>query len=440
MRDTRGRSHPRGTLTALARPANEGCPGRLNSSAAPAAETLTGHRPFVFFWFTRVASIVAYQMLTVAVGWQVYALTDSAFDLGLVGLVQFVPAVALLLVAGHVADRFDRRHIARLCQCLLALVAAALAAGSAAGWITEHAIFVLVFLVGGARAFEMPAMQSLLPMLVPSRLLPRAVASSASATQTAIIVGPAAGGLMYVAGPEWTYGACAATFVVAAALVSLIRCERAIGVRERATLRSVFAGLAFIRSRQAMLGAITLDMVAVLLGGATALLPIYARDILHTGPWGLGFLRSATAVGALAMALFLARRPLQRHAGGTMFVAVGVFGAATIVFGLSRWFPLSFAALVVLGASDMISVVVRASLIQLSTPDAMRGRVSAVNAMFIGTSNQLGEFESGATAAWLGTVPSVVLGGIGTLLVVVLGVRVFPQLARIDRLESLRPS
>jgi MFS family permease len=412
----------------------------LNPSAAHDPISLRGHRPFVFFWFTRVASIVAYQMLTVAVGWQVYALTDSAFDLGLIGLVQFAPAVTLLLVAGHVADRFDRRHIARLCQGILALVAAALAAGSATHWITEHAIFLLVFVVGGARAFEAPAMQSLLPALVPPRLLPRAVASSASATQTAIIVGPAAGGLLYVAGPAWAYGTSALIFVVAMVLVSLIRYERVIPKREPATLQSVFAGLVFIRGRQAMLGAITLDMVAVLLGGATALLPIYAKDILHTGPWGLGFLRSATAVGALTMALVLARRPLQRHAGRTMFIAVAIFGVATIVFGLSRWFPLSFAALVVLGASDMISVVVRASLIQLSTPDAMRGRVSAVNAMFIGTSNQLGEFESGTTAAWLGTVPSVVLGGIGTLLVVVLGMRLFPQLAGIDRLESVRPS
>ena len=412
----------------------------MTPNAPPVPDSVFGHPSFVYFWFTRVASIVAYQMLTVAVGWQVYALTDSALNLGLVGLVQFVPALALLLVAGHVADRFDRRRIARLCQCLQALVAAGLAAGSATGWITEHAIFALVFVIGGARAFENPAMQSLLPALVPPGVLPRAVASSASAAQTAIIVGPAAGGLLYVAGPAWTYGTCALVFLIAVLLAGFIRYERVPRKREPATLRSVFAGLAFIRGRQAMLGAITLDMVAVLLGGATALLPIYARDILHIGPWGLGLLRSATAVGALTMALYLARRPLARHAGRTMFLAVGVFGLATIAFGLSRSFPLSFAALVILGAADMVSVVVRASLIQLSTPDDMRGRVSAVNAMFIGTSNQLGEFESGATAAWLGTVPSVVVGGIGTLLVVLLGMRLFPQLARVDRLESVRPS
>jgi MFS family permease len=410
----------------------------LIPATAPSSDDLSQHGPFVFFWFTRVATIMGYQMLTVAVGWQVYALTGSAFDLGLIGLVQFLPAVLLLLVAGHVADRFDRRRIARTCQAVEAVVACALVAGSAMGWITEQAIFALVFIVGSVRAFETPTLQALLPALIPQRLLPRAVASSATATQTAIIVGPAVGGMLYVAGPAWTYAASAAMFLLATILTGLIRYERIVPPREPATLKSVFAGLAFIRSRQALLGAITLDMVAVLLGGVTALLPIYARDILHTGPWGLGFLRSAPALGALAVALYLARHPLQRHAGRTMFAAVAVFGAATIVFGVSRWFPLSFAALVLLGASDMISVVVRASLIQLGTPDAMRGRVSAVNALFIGTSNQLGEFESGVMAAWLGTVPSVVVGGVGTILAVLLGRRLFPQLARIDRLESVR--
>jgi len=275
-------------------------------------------------------------MLTVAVGWQVYALTRSAFDLGLVGLVQFLPAVVLLLLAGHVADRYDRRRIARICQSIEALVAVLLAAGSAMGWITEYAILALVFAVGGVRAFETPSLQAMLPLLIPARMLPRAVASSATATQTAIVIGPAIGGLLYVAGPAWTYGACAAMFIVATILTGRIRYDHVMRTRERATLESVFAGLAFIRSREAMLGAITLDMVAVLLGGVTALLPIYASDILHTGPWGLGLLRSAPALGALAVALHLARHPLRRHAGRTMFAAVAVFGAVTIVFGLSR--------------------------------------------------------------------------------------------------------
>jgi MFS family permease len=410
----------------------------LNLPATPASDSLLGHRPFVHFWFARVTTIIGYQMLTVAVGWQIYALTGSAFDLGLIGLVQFLPAFVLLLLAGHVADRHDRRLVARSCQAVEAVIALLLAAGSATGWITEHAIFALVFALGSVRAFETPSLQALLPALVPSRLLPKAVASSSTAVQTAIIIGPAFGGLLYVAGPAWTYAACVLAFIAAALVTSRIRYERTPPKREPATLKSVFAGLSFIRSREAILGAITLDMVAVLLGGVTALLPIYARDILQAGPWALGLLRSAPALGALTVAVYLARHPLQRHAGRTMFAAVAVFGVVTIVFGLSRSFPLSFAALVLLGASDMISVVVRSSLIQLGTPDAMRGRVSAVNAMFIGTSNQLGEFESGVMAAWLGTVPSVVVGGIGTLLAVLLGRRLFPQLARIDRLESIR--
>ncbi len=382
---------------------------------------------------------MAYQMLTVAVGWQVYALTGSALDLGLVGLVQFLPAFALVLVVGHIADRFDRRHVLRVCQLVAIVAVATLATGSVMGWITEHLIFALVFVVGCARAFEMPTMQALLPALVPLQLLPRAVASSASASQTAIIFGPAVGGLLYVAGPAWTYAACGAAYLVAVTLLGMIRYERPLTPRAPVTLASVFAGLSFIRRRQALLGAITLDMVAVLLGGATALLPIYAKEVFGTGPWGLGLLRSAPALGALTMAVYLARHPLQRHAGRTMFIAVAVFGVATVAFGLSRWLPLSLLFLVILGAADMISVVVRSSLIQLSTPDHMRGRVGAVNAMFIGTSNQLGEFESGVTAAWFGAVASVVLGGIGTLLAVAIAVRAFPQLAKIDRLDTIRP-
>ena len=410
----------------------------MNSTSASIDESVFAHRSFTRLWFARVATIMAYQMLTVAVGWQIYALTGSALRLGLVGLVQFLPAFALVLVVGHIADRFDRRRILCACQGVAVVAVTILGAGSAMGWVTEHVIFALVFVIGCTRAFEMPTMQALLPALVPQRLLPRAVASSASASQTAIILGPAAGGILYVAGPGWTYAACAAAYVAAVILIAMIRYERPLSVPTPATLQSVFAGLSFIRSRKAVLGAITLDMVAVLLGGATALLPIYAKEILGTGPWGLGILRSAPAVGALTMALYLSRHPLQRHAGRTMFIAVAVFGVATIGFGLSRWLPLSLLCLVVLGASDMISVVVRSSLIQLSTPDDMRGRVGAVNAMFIGTSNQLGEFESGVVAAWLGTVASVVLGGIGTLVSVALARRAFPELARIDRLDLIR--
>ena len=402
-----------------------------------AAHSPFRHRSFRQYWIARLTGVFAYQMQAVAVGWQVYALTGSALDLGLVGLAQFLPSVALLLVVGHVADRHDRRRIVSWCQRAESAAALTLALLSATGTITELAIFVLVAVIGAARAFEMPTQQSLVPAVVPASLLSRAVAANASAGQTAIVLGPALGGLLYVAGPTTVYGLCAAMFLAASLLVQRIHIERRPPRREPPTLNSVFAGIAYIRSHRELLGAISLDLFAVLLGGAAALLPIYARDILLTGPWGLGLLRSAPAVGALATAFWLARHPLQRHAGRTMFAAVALFGAATVVFGLSRSFPLSLAMLITLGAADMFSIVVRQSLVQLGTPDEMRGRVSAVNSMFIGASNQLGEFESGVTAAWFGTVPAVVLGGVGTLVVVVVWLRLFPELAAVDRLGAV---
>ena len=390
----------------------------------------------MLFWFARVAAMVAHQMLAVGVGWQVYALTGSALDLGLVGLAQFIPSFVLMLVAGHVADRFDRRRVLQACMIVEALAAAGLALGSFQGWISVRAIFMLIFVVGAARAFQMPAMAALLPSLVPRALFPRAIASNSAATQAAIIAGPALGGFIYVAGPAAVYATSVALFLLTGLMVHLIRPERAQARTETVGLDSIFAGIRFIRSHPAVLGAISLDLFAVLLGGATALLPVYARDILDTGPWGLGLLRSSTAVGALATALYLARHPLSRHAGRRMFAAVALFGIGTIVFGVSHSFVLSLGALAVLGAADMVSVVVRSSLVQLQTPDAMRGRVSAVNALFIGTSNQLGEFESGVTAAWFGVVPSVVIGGLGTLAVVALWMRWFPDLVRVDRLDA----
>ena len=380
--------------------------------------------------------MVAHQMLAVGVGWQVYALTGSALDLGLVGLAQFIPSFLLVLVAGHVADRFDRRRVLQACVVVEALAAGGLALGSYQGWITEAWIFTLIFVVGAARAFQMPAMAALVPLLVPRELFPRAIASNSAATQAAVIAGPALGGFIYVAGPAAVYATSVTMFLITGVITAAIRLAHPQGRSEGVGLDSVFAGIRYIRSRPSILGAISLDLFAVLLGGATALLPVYARDILTTGPWGLGLLRSSTAVGALAMALYLARRSLKRHAGRLMFGAVALFGIATIVFGVSRSFTLSLIALTVMGAADMVSVVVRSSLVQLQTPDAMRGRVSAVNALFIGTSNQLGEFESGVTAAWFGAVPAVVLGGIGTLGVIALWVRWFPELARVDRLDA----
>jgi MFS family permease len=398
--------------------------------------TLLAQRPFVLFWLARVFAMIAHQMLAVGVGWQMYTLTGRALDLGLVGLAQFLPSFFLVLVAGHVADHFDRRRVLQLCMVAEAAAALGLAVASALGVITEHAIFALIFVVGAARAFQMPTMQALLPALVPPALLSRAIAANASASQTAIIAGPALGGIIYVAGPAAVYGVSTALFVLTGLMIFLIHTARQPAPTAAPGLSSVLEGIRFIRRQPAVLGAISLDMFAVLLGGATALLPIYARDILHTGPWGLGVLRSCTAIGALGMALWLAHHPLRGHAGRKMFAAVAVFGAATIVFGVSRSFVVSLVALTVLGASDMISVVIRQSLVQLQTPDHMRGRVSAVNSLFIGTSNQLGEFESGVTAAWLGVVPSVVVGGVGTLLVVLVCMRLFPSLASIDRLEG----
>jgi MFS family permease len=300
--------------------------------------------------------------------------------------------------------------------------------------VTKESILVIVFVMGAARAFENPTLQSLLPGLVTAELLPRAVALATSSGQTAAIMGPALGGFLYAAHPTAAYATVGILFLGASLLISLIRVERTPPKREPVSLQSVFAGIAFIRGKRAILGAISLDLFAVLLGGATALLPVYAREILAIGPWGLGFLRAAPAAGALLMSVFLARHPLQRRMGRTMFIAVIVFGTATIGFGLSTSFALSLGALIVLGSADVISVVIRQSLVQTKTPDAMRGRVNAVNSMFIGTSNQLGEFESGLTAAWFGVVPAVLIGGIGTIIVAIIWMRLFPELAHVDSL------
>jgi MFS family permease len=383
---------------------------------------------------------MAFQMLAVAVGWQVFGLTHSAFALGFIGLAQFLPMVLLMLAVGHVADRYDRRAVAAICEVIEALATAALAAGTILGWTSTALIYTAVVVVGAARAFEAPSLQALVPTLVPAPLIPAAAARSSSANQTAVIIGPALGGLLYAAQPPSVYVVATALFAAAGVLMSTIRMERRAADREPPSLRSIFAGVAFIRARPIILGAISLDLFAVLLGGATALLPIYARDILATGPWGLGLLRAAPAVGALTTSLLVGHRALHRRVGRTMFAAVIVFGLATIAFGISHWFVVSLCALVVLGAADVMSVVIRQSLVQIRTPDAMRGRVSAVNSLFIGTSNQLGEFESGVTAGWFGAVPAVLLGGIGTIVVALLWMRLFPQLAAVDRLDALPTS
>lgn len=404
------------------------------SDSAP--QLLRHHRPFLAFWLARVFTASGFQMLTVAIGWHLYQLTGNVLDLGLVGLVEFAPRVLFMLHTGHVADRYDRRKVAALCQSLQGLIALALAVGSATDNVTRELIFALAFLLGASRSFEMPATQALLPNVVPAGLFPRAVAASASATQSATIVAPAVGGFLYAFGSMWVYGPTVALYAIACVLTLSLQARGQVAQRGRASIESLLAGIRFIRSRPDILGAISLDLFAVLLGGATALLPVFAKDILLTGPMGLGLLRSAPAVGALLMSLWLARFPFQRNVGRTMFTAVGMFGVATIAFGLSTSFWFSLAVLVVLGAADMISMVIRSSFVQLETPDEMRGRVSAVNGLFIGASNQLGEFESGVTAHWFGTVPAVVLGGVGTLVVTGVWIKLFPTLAKRDRLHN----
>ena len=405
------------------------------SPADPRPDSLLQHRAFVAFWFARTASSFGFQMLSVAVGWQVYAITGRAFDLGLIGLVQFIPSVLLALPAGHVADQFDRRRIVLLGQVVEWLAIATLAVLTLTHRVHEVGILALVFVIGVAKAFESPSLQSMLPALVPLKVLPRAMAVNASAGQAAMIVGPALGGFLYVAGPGVVYTVCAVLYLVAATMMARLRYEQAPPKREPATLKTLFAGVHFIRARKDVLGVISLDLFAVLLGGATALLPIFAKDILHTGPWGLGLLRAAPAVGALLMSVWLARHDMQRRVGMIMFASVAGFGAATLVFAVSTALWLSLLALFALGAFDMVSMVIRGALVQLDTPDDMRGRVSAVNAIFINTSNQLGEFESGMLAAWLGAVNATLLGGIGTLVVVGLWMAMFPTLRRRQQLH-----
>lgn len=396
---------------------------------------LLRHPPFALLLSSRILASVGFAMLGVAVGWQLYTLTGSALDLGLVGLAQFVPMVMLTLVVGQVADRCDRRLVAALCEAVKAAVAATLALGAIGAWHGKASILALVAVLGAAQAFENPAMSALVPDVVDRPLIARAMAWVISAGQTAQIVGPALGGFLYLVGPGPTYFTAGALFAIAAALVAAIRAERTVREREPLTLEVVFSGAVFIRSRRVLLASMSLDLFAVLLGGATALLPVYARDILATGPAGLGLLRSAPAVGALATSVLLAHRPLALGIGRTLFRSVFLFGAATVVFGLSTSFGLSLAALTVLGAADVVSMVIRSSLVQIRTPPAMRGRVSAVHSLFTGTSNQLGAFESGLVAALVGTVPSVLIGGLGTIAVAALWMLLFPELRRLRAYE-----
>lgn len=407
----------------------------MSEPAASPSAGLLQQRSFVLFWLARLAATMGYQMMALVIGWQIYEITGSAFDLGLVGLIQFGPAVVLTLLIGHAADRYDRRLIVRGAQGVYALAAFTITLTLLAGALSRDLLFAAVFMIGCARAFEMPTAHALAPTLVPDALVPRAVAAWGTANQTAVICGPALGGLIYTFSPVVVGAICVAFFTTSIALVSFVRGRGPAVGREPPTFRSILAGFDYIRSRRRLLGVITLDLFVVMLGGVTALLPIFAKDILDAGPIGLGLLRSAPAVGALSTMIWLSRRPVERHIGRKMFAAVAIYGLATVTFGLSTSFPLSLAALAVLGLSDAMSVVIRFSLVQIETPDEKRGRVSAINYLLVGSSNTLGEFESGTVAAWLGAVPSVIIGGIGSLAIAALWMGLFPDLRRIDRFQ-----
>jgi len=399
------------------------------------------NRDFAFFLSARFLATLAVQMQTVAVGWQVYAVTRDPLDLGLIGLSQFLPFVLLVLPAGHVADRLDRRRILAACFALECLCALLLLAFAARGLDSARPVFAVMVLFGMARAFAMPTGQALLPNLVPRAQFGTAIALNTSTWQVSTIAGPALGGMVYLLGAPVVYASVAALLALAVAMLLGIRSGGVTVKRpaEEPGWQSLLSGLHFVRSKRMLLGAISLDLFAVLFGGATALLPVYAADVLHVGPTGLGWLRTAPGIGAAVCGAVLGLLPITRRVGGWMFAGVIAYGCATLVFGVSTQFWLSMVALVAMGAGDMVSVYIRHLLVQLETPDGIRGRVSAVNAVFIGASNELGEFESGLTASWWGTVPAVIVGGLATLGVAGLWARLFPELRRLDRFPGEGP-
>jgi MFS family permease len=394
---------------------------------------------FTLYQVARFFIVAALEMQSVAVGWQVFEITHRALDLGLVGLAQFLPGVLLFLVAGHAADRHDRTRLLNICYAGFILCSVLLLALTLRHSRSVYAIYAVLLLLGVVRCFNWPASRALLPLLVPVDYFSKAVAWNASLFQAATILGPSIGGILYalVGGPSVVYGT--ATAASAIALIASLRIHTTSQPRpaEEMSLHTVMAGFRYVWREKVVLGSISLDMFAVLLGGAVALLPVYASDILRTGPWGLGLLRSAPGVGAAMMALFLAQKPIRGRAGWIMLICVAGFGVFTIVFGLSRSLMLSLFALFMVGATDMVSVIIRATLVQIATPDEMRGRVNAVDMLFIGASNELGEFESGLTAHWFGTVRAVVLGGVGTLIVIALWAWLFPNLRNADKLHTV---
>jgi MFS family permease len=401
---------------------------------------LLRNRRYALYLSSRVSLIIATQMLSVAVGWQVYEITGKALALGFSGLALFLPGFVLALPGGHVADRLDRRRILLVCHLGVTSCAVALALFARAGVRSLVPIYFVLAVLGTIRAFSAPAGQALMPNLVGRENIERAIALGSSSWQLAMIAGPSLGGVIYAATKQASavYTVCAAmAFVAFFAVFAIGHVPPSADTKKKepASIDTLLAGLRYVWSNKPILGAISLDLFAVLLGGAVALLPIFARDLLAVGPWGLGLLRSAPAIGAATVAIVMANRPIAQRAGRMMFACVFLFGVATIVFGVSKSFPVSLVALLVLGAADMVSVVIRSTLVQVRTPDEMRGRVSAVNMVFIGASNELGEFESGVTAAWLGPERAVVVGGVGTIVVVVVWALFFPELRKVDRLS-----
>ena len=377
-------------------------------------------------------------MLSVAIGWQMYELTQDAFSLGMVGLAQFIPMLLLTLFVGQIADRYDRRRIVYLSLVIEALTAVFLLIGSINGWLGREEILLAAALIGACRAFEGPTANALLPQIVSRYVLPRAVSMSTTAIQTALILGPSIGGLLLGFGASLVYFVAAVALMLSALFTYIVKVKQ-VKNRKGATvsLRSFFSGLEYVRSKPIIFGAISLDLFVVLLGGATALMPIFAQDILQTGPWGLGLLRAAPAVGAIIVSAVLAFYPLEKSVGKTLFGAIAVYGLATMVFALSSNLFLSLLALMVIGGSDVISMVIRSSLVQLQTPDELRGRVNAVNSLFTGTSFQLGEFESGVLAGFVGAVPAVLIGGIGSILVAGLWMVMFPSIRKLESLTKM---
>jgi MFS family permease len=407
-------------------------------SGGRAGRAVFGYPSFVRYLGARSLTVMALQMQTVAVGWQVYEITHSPLSLGLTGLAQFLPGILLFLVSGHAADRIPRRNLMMACFagysiCSGALLYIQFPEFEHGGVHSAGPIYVILVALGVARAFAGPSTRALVPLLVPPEQFPSGVAWEASVMQTAMLGGPALGGFLYAAfhGPSVVYGTAMVAMAAAIGLAAGIRARGPVKAQSP-DMRSVLTGLRFIWRKKMILGSVSLDLFAVLLGGAVFLLPVYASDILRTGPWGLGLLRAAPGVGAAGMAVLLAHRPLGRRAGAAMLWCVAGFGAFTVLFGVSRNFLLSLGALLVVGATDMVSVVTRGTLVQLSTPDEMRGRVNAVEMMFIGASNELGGFESGITAQWFGTVPAVVLGGLGALVVTAAWAWMFPALRRAE--------